>query len=393
MSERNKQHVNVGTIGHIHHGKTTLTAAITAVQSRRFGGEARTCAQLDGSPEEQALGCTVDTAHVEYETQARHYTHIDCPGHVEYIKNMLTGAAQMDAAILVCSAVDGPGPQTREHIVLARQMGVSYIVVYLNQADSVGAEALERVKTEVRALLQEYDFPGPTTPVVCGSARLALAGDPSEYGEPSIARLMEALDTHVPTPNRDLDRPFMMPIAGAFSVSTPVRGTVVTGRVERGVLKVGEELEIVGINDTIRTTCLGVQTFRKPLEQGQAGDDLGVLLRGLRREDIERGMVLARPGSLTPHTKFEASVYIPRADEGGRHTPFGAGYCPQFYFRTADVTGTIELSGGVEIVMPGDLVEIVVTLSAPIVMDQGLRFAMREGGHTVGVGVIARVLV
>ena len=393
MLERNKPHVNVGTIGHIHHGKTTLTAAITAVQSRRLGGEVWTCAQLDGSPEEQALGCTVDTAHVEYETQARHYTHIDCPGHVEYIKNMLIGASQMDAAILVCSAVDGPGPQTREHIVLARQMGVSYIVVYLDRADSVGAEALERVKTEVRALLSQYDFPGPTTPVVCGSALLALAGDPSEYGEPSIARLMDALDTHVPTPERDLDRPFMMPIAGAVSVSTPVRGTVVTGRVERGLLKVGEELEIVGIQDTILTTCLGVQTFRKPLEQGQAGDDLGVLLRGLRREDIERGAVLARPGSLTPCTRFEASVYIPRGDEGGRHTPFGAGYCPQFYFRTADVTGTIELSGGVEIVMPGDSVEIVVTLSAPIVMDQGLRFAMREGGHTVGVGVIGKILV
>jgi elongation factor Tu len=389
--ERTKPHVNVGTIGHVDHGKTTLTAAITTILSKKFGGEAKGYDQIDSAPEEKARGITINTAHVEYETENRHYAHVDCPGHADYVKNMITGAAQMDGAILVCSAADGPMPQTREHILLSRQVGVPYIIVFLNKADLVDdAELLELVEMEVRDLLSSYDFPGDDTPIVTGSARLALEGDQSEYGEPAIFRLAEALDTYIPTPERAIDKPFLLPIEDVFSISG--RGTVVTGRVERGIVKVGEEVEIVGIRDTQKTTCTGVEMFRKLLDQGQAGDNVGVLLRGTKREDVERGQVLAKPGSITPHTEFEASVYVLSKDEGGRHTPFFANYRPQFYFRTTDVTGAISLKEGVEMVMPGDNVEFSVALIAPIAMEDGLRFAIREGGRTVGAGVVAKII-
>jgi len=389
--ERTKPHVNVGTIGHVDHGKTTLTAAITTILSKKFGGEAKGYDQIDSAPEEKARGITINTAHVEYETENRHYAHVDCPGHADYVKNMITGAAQMDGAILVCSAADGPMPQTREHILLARQVGVPYIIVFLNKADLVDdAELLELVEMEVRDLLSSYDFPGDDTPIVTGSARLALEGDQSEYGEPAIFRLAEALDTYIPTPERAIDKPFLLPIEDVFSISG--RGTVVTGRVERGIVKVGEEIEIVGIKATTKTTCTGVEMFRKLLDQGQAGDNVGLLLRGTKREDVERGQVLCKPGSITPHTEFEASVYVLSKDEGGRHTPFFANYRPQFYFRTTDVTGAISLKEGVEMVMPGDNVEFSVALIAPIAMEDGLRFAIREGGRTVGAGVVAKII-
>ncbi|PXX79909.1 elongation factor Tu [Rivihabitans pingtungensis] len=389
--ERTKPHVNVGTIGHVDHGKTTLTAAITTILSKKFGGEAKGYDQIDSAPEEKARGITINTAHVEYETENRHYAHVDCPGHADYVKNMITGAAQMDGAILVCSAADGPMPQTREHILLSRQVGVPYIIVFLNKADLVDdAELLELVEMEVRDLLSSYDFPGDDTPIVTGSARLALEGDQSEYGEPAIFRLAEALDTYIPTPERAIDKPFLLPIEDVFSISG--RGTVVTGRVERGIVKVGEEVEIVGLKATTKTTCTGVEMFRKLLDQGQAGDNVGVLLRGTKREDVERGQVLAKPGSITPHTEFEASVYVLSKDEGGRHTPFFANYRPQFYFRTTDVTGAISLKEGVEMVMPGDNVEFSVALIAPIAMEDGLRFAIREGGRTVGAGVVAKII-
>ena len=389
--ERTKPHVNVGTIGHVDHGKTTLTAAITTILSKKFGGEAKGYDQIDSAPEEKARGITINTAHVEYETENRHYAHVDCPGHADYVKNMITGAAQMDGAILVCSAADGPMPQTREHILLSRQVGVPYIIVFLNKADLVDdAELLELVEMEVRDLLSSYDFPGDDTPIVTGSARLALEGDQSEYGEPAIFRLAEALDTYIPTPERAIDKPFLLPIEDVFSISG--RGTVVTGRVERGIVKVGEEVEIVGLKATTKTTCTGVEMFRKLLDQGQAGDNVGVLLRGTKREDVERGQVLAKPGSITPHTEFEASVYVLSKDEGGRHTPFFANYRPQFYFRTTDVTGAISLKEGVEMVMPGDNVEFSVALIAPIAMEEGLRFAIREGGRTVGAGVVAKII-
>ena len=389
--ERTKPHVNVGTIGHVDHGKTTLTAAITTILSKKFGGEAKGYDQINSAPEEKARGITINTAHVEYETENRHYAHVDCPGHADYVKNMITGAAQMDGAILVCSAADGPMPQTREHILLSRQVGVPYIIVFLNKADLVDdAELLELVEMEVRDLLSSYDFPGDDTPIVTGSARLALEGDQSEYGEPAIFRLAEALDTYIPTPERAIDKPFLLPIEDVFSISG--RGTVVTGRVERGIVKVGEEVEIVGLKATTKTTCTGVEMFRKLLDQGQAGDNVGVLLRGTKREDVERGQVLAKPGSITPHTEFEASVYVLSKDEGGRHTPFFANYRPQFYFRTTDVTGAISLKEGVEMVMPGDNVEFSVALIAPIAMEDGLRFAIREGGRTVGAGVVAKII-
>ncbi|MEO2216749.1 elongation factor Tu [Chromobacterium vaccinii] len=389
--ERTKPHVNVGTIGHVDHGKTTLTAAITTILSKKFGGEAKDYSQIDSAPEEKARGITINTAHVEYETEARHYAHVDCPGHADYVKNMITGAAQMDGAILVCSAADGPMPQTREHILLSRQVGVPYIIVYLNKADLVDdAELLELVEMEVRDLLSSYDFPGDDTPIVTGSARLALEGDQSEMGEPSIFRLADALDSYIPTPERAVDKPFLLPIEDVFSISG--RGTVVTGRVERGIVKVGEELEIVGLKATVKTTCTGVEMFRKLLDQGQAGDNVGVLLRGTKREDVERGQVLSKPGSITPHTDFAASVYVLSKDEGGRHTPFFANYRPQFYFRTTDVTGAVSLAEGVEMVMPGDNVEITVALIAPIAMEEGLRFAIREGGRTVGAGVVAKII-
>jgi elongation factor Tu len=389
--ERTKPHVNVGTIGHVDHGKTTLTAAITTILSKKFGGEAKGYDQIDSAPEEKARGITINTAHVEYETENRHYAHVDCPGHADYVKNMITGAAQMDGAILVCSAADGPMPQTREHILLSRQVGVPYIIVFLNKADLVDdAELLELVEMEVRDLLSSYDFPGDDTPIVTGSARLALEGDQSEYGEPAIFRLAEALDTYIPTPERAIDKPFLLPIEDVFSISG--RGTVVTGRVERGIVKVGEEVEIVGLKATTKTTCTGVEMFRKLLDQGQAGDNVGVLLRGTKREDVERGQVLAKPGSITPHTEFEASVYVLSKDEGGRHTPFFANYRPQFYFRTTDVTGSIELPADKEMVMPGDNVSITVKLIAPIAMEEGLRFAIREGGRTVGAGVVAKII-
>ncbi|UTH75419.1 elongation factor Tu [Chromobacterium sp. IIBBL 290-4] len=389
--ERTKPHVNVGTIGHVDHGKTTLTAAITTILSKKFGGEAKDYSQIDSAPEEKARGITINTAHVEYETESRHYAHVDCPGHADYVKNMITGAAQMDGAILVCSAADGPMPQTREHILLSRQVGVPYIIVYLNKADLVDdAELLELVEMEVRDLLSSYDFPGDDTPIVIGSARLALEGDQSEMGEPSIFRLADALDSYIPTPERAIDKPFLLPIEDVFSISG--RGTVVTGRVERGIVKVGEEIEIVGLKATVKTTCTGVEMFRKLLDQGQAGDNVGVLLRGTKREDVERGQVLAKPASITPHTKFEASVYVLSKDEGGRHTPFFANYRPQFYFRTTDVTGAITLKEGVEMVMPGDNVEFSVELIAPIAMEDGLRFAIREGGRTVGAGVVAKII-
>ena len=389
--ERTKPHVNVGTIGHVDHGKTTLTAAITTVLAAKFGGEARAYDQIDAAPEEKARGITINTAHVEYETENRHYAHVDCPGHADYVKNMITGAAQMDGAILVVSAADGPMPQTREHILLARQVGVPYIIVYLNKCDMVDdAELLELVEMEVRDLLSNYNFPGDEIPIIKGSAKLALEGDQSEIGVPSIIKLAETMDSYIPTPVRDVDHPFLMPVEDVFSISG--RGTVVTGRVERGVLKVGDEIEIVGIRPTQKTTCTGVEMFRKLLDQGQAGDNIGVLLRGTKREEVERGQVLAKPGTITPHTKFTAEVYVLSKDEGGRHTPFFKGYRPQFYFRTTDVTGTIELPEGVEMVMPGDNITMTVQLISPIAMNEGLRFAVREGGRTVGAGVVAKII-
>ena len=389
--ERTKPHVNVGTIGHVDHGKTTLTAAITTILAKKFGGEAKAYDQIDAAPEEKARGITINTAHVEYETANRHYAHVDCPGHADYVKNMITGAAQMDGAILVCSAADGPMPQTREHILLARQVGVPYIVVFLNKAEMVDdKELLELVEMEVRDLLTKYDFPGDKTPIVMGSAKLALEGDQSEIGEPSIFKLAEALDSYIPTPDRAIDGAFLMPVEDVFSISG--RGTVVTGRIERGIVKVGDEIEIVGIKPTLKTTCTGVEMFRKLLDQGQAGDNVGVLLRGTKREEVERGQVLAKAGSITPHTKFTAEIYVLGKDEGGRHTPFFNGYRPQFYFRTTDVTGAVDLPAGTEMVMPGDNVSITVTLIAPIAMEEGLRFAIREGGRTVGAGVVAKVI-
>jgi len=389
--ERTKPHVNVGTIGHVDHGKTTLTAAITTVLSRKFGGEAKAYDQIDAAPEEKARGITINTAHVEYETQTRHYAHVDCPGHADYVKNMITGAAQMDGAILVCSAADGPMPQTREHILLARQVGVPYIIVYLNKCDMVDdAELLELVEMEVRELLSKYEFPGDDVPIIKGSALKALEGDQSEIGEPSIFALADALDSYIPTPERAIDQPFLLPIEDVFSISG--RGTVVTGRVERGIVKVGEEIEIVGIKPTVKTTCTGVEMFRKLLDQGQAGDNVGVLLRGTKREEVERGQVLAKPGSITPHTHFTGEVYVLSKDEGGRHTPFFNNYRPQFYFRTTDVTGAISLPEGTEMVMPGDNISMTVKLIAPIAMEEGLRFAIREGGRTVGAGVVAKII-
>ncbi|EKU84288.1 MULTISPECIES: elongation factor Tu [Massilia] len=389
--ERTKPHVNVGTIGHVDHGKTTLTAAIATVLSKKFGGEAKAYDQIDAAPEEKARGITINTAHVEYETENRHYAHVDCPGHADYIKNMITGAAQMDGAILVCSAADGPMPQTREHILLARQVGVPYIIVFLNKCDLVDdAELLELVEMEVRELLSKYEFPGDDLPIIKGSARMALEGQPGEMGEECIARLAEALDTYIPTPERAVDGAFLMPVEDVFSISG--RGTVVTGRVERGVIKVGEEIEIVGIVDTVKTTCTGVEMFRKLLDQGQAGDNVGLLLRGTKREDVQRGQVLAKPGSIKPHSNFTGEIYVLSKDEGGRHTPFFNNYRPQFYFRTTDVTGSIELPADKEMVMPGDNVSITVKLIAPIAMEEGLRFAIREGGRTVGAGVVAKII-
>jgi len=389
--ERTKPHVNVGTIGHVDHGKTTLTAAITTVLSQAFGGEAKGYAQIDAAPEEKARGITINTAHVEYETANRHYAHVDCPGHADYVKNMITGAAQMDGAILVVSAADGPMPQTREHILLSRQVGVPYIIVFLNKADMVDdAELLELVEMEVRELLSKYDFPGDDTPIIQGSAKLALEGDEGPLGKQAIMKLADALDSYIPTPERAIDGTFLMPVEDVFSISG--RGTVVTGRVERGVIKVGEEIEIVGIKDTVKTTCTGVEMFRKLLDQGQAGDNVGILLRGTKREDVERGQVLAKPGSIKPHTQFTAEVYILSKEEGGRHTPFFQGYRPQFYFRTTDVTGTIKLPADKEMVLPGDNVSMEVTLIAPIAMEEGLRFAIREGGRTVGAGVVAKII-
>ncbi len=390
--ERTKPHVNVGTIGHVDHGKTTLTAALTKVMAEKLGrGEIRAYDQIDNAPEEKARGITIATAHVEYESEKRHYAHVDCPGHADYVKNMITGAAQMDGAILVVSAADGPMPQTREHILLARQVGVPYIVVFMNKADQVDdAELLELVEMEVRDLLSTYEFPGDDTPIITGSALKAFDGDGSEIGVPSVLKLVEALDSWIPQPERAIDGAFLMPVEDVFSISG--RGTVVTGRIERGVVKVGDEIEIVGIRDTTKTTCTGVEMFRKLLDQGQAGDNVGVLLRGTKREEVERGQVLAKPGSITPHTRFEAEVYILTKDEGGRHTPFFKGYRPQFYFRTTDVTGAVELPDGTEMVMPGDNVQMVVELIAPIAMEDGLRFAIREGGRTVGAGVVSKIL-
>ena len=389
--ERKKPHVNVGTIGHVDHGKTTLTAALTVVQGKKFGGEARAYDQIDNAPEEKARGITIATAHVEYESTARHYAHVDCPGHADYVKNMITGAAQMDGAILVVSAADGPMPQTREHILLARQVGVPYIVVYLNKADMVDdAELLELVDMEVRDLLSSYEFPGDDTPIIVGSALKALEGDESEIGSQSIEKLVEALDSYIPEPERAIDGAFLMPVEDVFSISG--RGTVVTGRIERGIVKVGDEVAIVGIRDTQKTTVTGVEMFRKLLDQGQAGDNVGVLLRGTKRDDVERGQVLCKPGSITPHTKFEAEVYILGKEEGGRHTPFFNGYRPQFYFRTTDVTGSCDLPEGVEMVMPGDNVKMTVSLISPIAMEDGLRFAIREGGRTVGAGVVSKII-
>jgi len=389
--ERTKPHVNVGTIGHVDHGKTTLTAALTTVLSTSFGGEARGYDQIDAAPEEKARGITINTSHVEYETASRHYAHVDCPGHADYVKNMITGAAQMDGAILVVSAADGPMPQTREHILLSRQVGVPYIIVFLNKADMVDdEELLELVEMEVRELLSNYDFPGDDTPIIKGSALKALEGDEGPLGKQAILALAEALDTYIPTPERAVDGAFLMPVEDVFSISG--RGTVVTGRIERGVVKVGEEIEIVGIKDTVKTTCTGVEMFRKLLDQGQAGDNVGILLRGTKREDVERGQVLAKPGSINPHTDFTAEVYILSKEEGGRHTPFFNGYRPQFYFRTTDVTGTIDLPADKEMVLPGDNVAMTVKLIAPIAMEEGLRFAIREGGRTVGAGVVAKIL-
>ena len=388
---RTKPHLNVGTIGHVDHGKTTLTAALTKVLAAKYGGEVKNYDQIDNAPEERERGITISTTHVEYISDKRHYAHVDCPGHADYVKNMITGAAQMDGAILVVSAADGPMPQTREHILLARQVGVPYIVVYLNKADQVDdKDLLELVQEEVRDLLTKYGFPGDKTPIIIGSALKALEGDPGALGEPSIMKLAEALDTYIPQPKRAIDGPFLMPIEDVFSISG--RGTVVTGRIERGIVKVGDEIEIVGIKPTTKTTVTGVEMFRKLLDQGEAGDNVGVLLRGTKREEVERGQVLAKPGSITPHTKFEAEVYVLTKEEGGRHTPFFPGYRPQFYFRTTDVTGSCELPSGTEMVMPGDNIKMVVTLINPIAMEQGLRFAIREGGRTVGAGVVAKVL-
>ena len=389
--ERTKPHVNVGTIGHVDHGKTTLTAALCTILAAKFGGEAKAYDQIDAAPEEKARGITINTAHVEYETEHRHYAHVDCPGHADYVKNMITGAAQMDGAILVVSAADGPMPQTREHILLARQVGVPYIIVYLNKCDQVDdPELLELVEMEVRELLSSYEFPGDTSPIIKGSAKLALEGDKGELGEQSILKLADTLDSYIPTPQRALDQPFLMPIEDVFTISG--RGTVVTGRVERGVVRVGDDVEIVGIRPTTKTTCTGVEMFRKLLDEGEAGDNIGLLLRGTKREEVERGQVVAKPGSITPHKKFVGQVYVLTKEEGGRHTPFFKGYRPQFYFRTTDVTGTIELPEGVEMVMPGDNVEMGVQLICPIAMQEGLRFAIREGGHTVGAGVVAKII-
>ena len=389
--ERTKPHVNVGTIGHVDHGKTTLTAAITTVLSKKFGGEAKAYDQIDAAPEEKARGITINTAHVEYETESRHYAHVDCPGHADYVKNMITGAAQMDGAILVVAASDGPMPQTREHILLARQVGVPYIIVYLNKCDLVNdEELLELVEMEVRELLSNYDFPGDDIPIIKGSARMALDGDKGPMGEESILKLADTLDSYIPTPERAIDQPFLMPVEDVFSISG--RGTVVTGRVERGIVKVGDELEIVGIRPTQKTTCTGVEMFRKLLDQGQAGDNIGVLLRGTKREDVERGQVLAKPGTITPHTEFQAEVYVLTKEEGGRHTPFFKGYRPQFYFRTTDVTGVCELPAGTEMCMPGDNVEMTIELIHPVAMEQGLTFAIREGGRTVGSGRVVSII-
>lgn len=389
--ERTKPHCNIGTIGHVDHGKTTLTAAITKVLAEEGGASFTAYDQIDKAPEEKARGITISTSHVEYETPNRHYAHVDCPGHADYVKNMITGAAQMDGAILVVSAADGPMPQTREHILLARQVGVPYIIVYLNKCDMVDdPELLELVEMEVRELLSNYNFPGDDIPIIKGSAKLALEGDKGELGEQSIMKLAETLDSYIPTPERALDQPFLMPIEDVFSISG--RGTVVTGRVERGIIRVGDEIEIVGIRPTSKTTCTGVEMFRKLLDEGEAGDNIGVLLRGTKREEVERGQVLAKPGSITPHTKFAAEVYVLTKEEGGRHTPFFKGYRPQFYFRTTDVTGTIELPEGVEMVMPGDNISMTVQLICPIAMQEGLRFAIREGGHTVGAGVVAKII-
>ena len=388
---RTKPHLNVGTIGHVDHGKTTLTAALTKVLAAKHGGEVKGYDQIDNAPEERERGITISTTHVEYTSDKRHYAHVDCPGHADYVKNMITGAAQMDGAILVVSAADGPMPQTREHILLARQVGVPYIVVYLNKADQVDdQDLLELVQEEIRDLLTKYGFPGDKTPIIIGSALKALEGDTSELGEPSITKLAAALDSYIPQPQRAIDGPFLMPIEDVFSISG--RGTVVTGRIERGIVKVGDEIEIVGIKPTQKTTVTGVEMFRKLLDQGEAGDNVGVLLRGTKREEVERGQVLAKPGSITPHTKFEAEVYVLTKEEGGRHTPFFNGYRPQFYFRTTDVTGSVELPQGTEMVMPGDNIKMVVTLINPIAMEQGLRFAIREGGRTVGAGVVAKVM-
>jgi len=389
--ERTKPHLNVGTIGHVDHGKTTLTAALTKCMSAKFGGESLAYDQIDKAPEEKARGITIATAHVEYQSDNRHYAHVDCPGHADYVKNMITGAAQMDGAILVVSAADGPMPQTREHILLARQVGVPYVVVYLNKADMVDdKELLELVEMEVRDLLSSYDFPGDDTPLIVGSALKALEGDDSEIGVQSIYRLIAAMDDYFPQPERKIDQPFLLPIEDVFSISG--RGTVVTGRVERGIVKVGEEVEIIGLKPTVKTICTGVEMFRKLLDEGRAGDNVGVLLRGTKREDVERGQVLAHPGTIKPHTKFEAEVYVLSKEEGGRHTPFFKGYRPQFYFRTTDVTGSCELPEGIEMVMPGDNVRMVVTLICPIAMEDGLRFAIREGGRTVGAGVVSKVI-
>ncbi|KAA0912396.1 elongation factor Tu [Psychrobacter sp. ANT_WB68] len=389
--ERSKPHVNVGTIGHVDHGKTTLTAAIATVAAITSGGEAKDYASIDSAPEEKARGITINTSHVEYDTPSRHYAHVDCPGHADYVKNMITGAAQMDGAILVVSATDGPMPQTREHILLSRQVGVPYIIVFMNKCDLVDdEELLELVEMEVRELLNDYDFPGDDTPIVKGSATQALKGDEGKYGQPAVVELLGILDTYIPEPERDIDKAFLMPIEDVFSISG--RGTVVTGRVESGIVRVGDEIEIVGIRDTQKTTCTGVEMFRKLLDEGRAGENCGVLLRGTKREDVQRGQVLAKPGSITPHTKFDAEVYVLSKEEGGRHTPFLNGYRPQFYFRTTDVTGAIQLQEGTEMVMPGDNVEMGVELIHPIAMDKGLRFAIREGGRTVGAGVVANVL-
>ncbi|OHR43509.1 elongation factor Tu, partial [Neisseria sp. HMSC071C03] len=386
--ERSKPHVNVGTIGHVDHGKTTLTAALTTILAKKFGGAAKAYDQIDNAPEEKARGITINTSHVEYETETRHYAHVDCPGHADYVKNMITGAAQMDGAILVCSAADGPMPQTREHILLARQVGVPYIIVFMNKCDMVDdAELLELVEMEIRDLLSSYDFPGDDCPIVQGSALKALEGD-AAYEE-KIFELAAALDSYIPTPERAVDKPFLLPIEDVFSISG--RGTVVTGRVERGVIHVGDEIEIVGLKETQKTTCTGVEMFRKLLDEGQAGDNVGVLLRGTKREEVERGQVLAKPGTITPHTKFKAEVYVLSKEEGGRHTPFFANYRPQFYFRTTDVTGAVTLEEGVEMVMPGENVAITVELIAPIAMEEGLRFAIREGGRTVGAGVVSSI--